>query len=405
MKKVFTILVVLLISVLLLEAVSWLALRSMTSQPDPIRSETHLFDAHRNHRLNPAFQFSGDSKSRIHSPDGFRQDNAVAIIKPENTVRIIVLGTSALYGAGAAAPYPTHRPLYNDETITYFLEQELRDRLKQDGRHYSVEIINAGTSATKTFHHLLRLNDSLLEYSPDIVVNLDGHNDFYVDKIGDRWNGYSYSTTILVDEFIGRTAYLPLFTGVRMLAPYSNFFNLVEKALKRIWYTTKVHGNPLPNTPHYDFGIINDHGRDIGEAARRSYIRDLWQIQSLGQYAGYDHAVLLQPEVVFEKSALLSESDRHIQELTVELQGNDSVELMKDVREQLPALFQGADIPYYDLGELASVETSDSQLYTDYCHLTPQGSAVLASKMAEILYPMVTSRIAQNAGHRQVTSQ
>lgn len=395
MKKFFTVFVIVTITLLLLEGASWVALRLVASQPDPLKSETYHFDAHRHHRLNPDFQFSDDPKSRVHSSDGFRRDEPVSIIKPEKTVRIVVLGTSALYGVGATAGYPDHRPLFNDETITHFLEADLRQRLRREGVQYDIEVINTGVSGTRTFHHLMRMNDSMLEYSPDIVIDLDGHNDFYVDRIEDRWNPYPYSTTVLVDEFNGRTLYLTLFAGVRMLAPYSNFFNLVEKAFKRIWYASKVNGNPLSNTPRYDFGVINGHANEIREAGRRSYVRDLWQIHQLGRYAGYEHHVFLQPEIVFENQAVLGEADKSILSITEKFMGAASVGLMRKVRPILPELFAEAEIPYTDLGEIASVATSGEQLYIDYCHLTPEGASVLAGRMAQVIFPMVLKRIAQ----------
>lgn len=392
MKKFGSVVLILIITGALLEGASWVALRLLSEQPDPVKSETHLFDAHANHRLNPTFQFSKKSESRIHSPDGFRRDKPVPLVKPEGTIRIVVLGTSALYGAGAAPPYPVHRPLYNNETITHFLEVDLTEMARKAGMAQRVEIINAGVSATKTFHHLIRLNESLMEYAPDIVLNLDGHNDFYADKLVDRWSRYSYSTNVLVDEFNGRTGYLALFTTVRALAPYSSFFNLCEKGFKRLWHATKLIGNTLPHTPKRDFGQLNDGKADIRETARRSYLRDLWQIHQLGSYMGFDHCVFLQPEVVFEKGEFLSASDREIRKLTVSLMGDHQVALMRDVRTVLPDMFKEAGIPYHDLGQIASDATEKESLYIDYCHLTPRGAEVLAGRMAEFVFPLVAKR-------------
>lgn len=402
MKKLLTFIGIVFITIALLEGSAWLVLNLISDQPDPLKAETHIFDAHRNHRLNPAFQFSDDPKSRIHSSDGFRGNGVISIEKPEKTIRIVALGTSALYGAGAAAPYQVHRALFNDETVTGSLEKALESRLENDGIDFNIEVVNAGVSATKTFHHLMRLNDSILDFSPDIVINLDGHNDFYADRITDRWSGYPYSTNVLVDEFNGRTGFLPIFTTVRALSPFSSFFNLAEKALKRIWQSSKLIDNPLDHTPKYDFDVLTKHTPDIRETARRTYVRDLWQIHALGKYAGYEHCVFLQPEVVFEKSEDLVKSDRKIQSLTEKLQGVDAVRLMKRVRVELPSLFREAGIPYHDLGQIASNRTSGLPLYIDYCHLTPQGAATLAKNMADILFPMVIKRISQRltrSGH------
>ena len=71
-RKVFFSIVALGLGGLLLELLSMLALSMIAQQPDVVQSETHLFDAHRNHRLNPRFQLSADERDKIHSNDSLR---------------------------------------------------------------------------------------------------------------------------------------------------------------------------------------------------------------------------------------------------------------------------------------------------------------------------------------------
>ena len=378
--------------IVLVEVVSYGVVRALAKQSHVVRADTHLFDAHRNHRLNPQFRFSDARKSRIHSPGGFRRDTPVSVDKPEGTLRIIAMGTSALYGIGAGAQYPYHRPLFNDETITYFLEKRIRERLRSDGIDFDVEVVNAGVSAYKTFHQLVYLNSDLLDFSPDIVINIDGHNDFYADTPTDRWNTYAYSTSILVDEFNGRTFFLPFFTFTRALAPYSNFFNLVERLCKRAWYATRVE-KELRHTPHRTFTVSNDSRSNVREVARRGYLRDLWQIHNLSKHEGFDHYVFLQPEIVFESNELLSESDKRLQEITLNVAGGNAVEEMKKIRMMLPSLFKEQDIPFFDTSELSPSNRREEDLYIDYCHLTPAGSKIAAEGILEILYPRIVAKI------------
>jgi hypothetical protein len=384
-------LVALLIAVAFVELASFVVLKVFATQPDVYSSESGLFDAHRNHRLNPAFQLPGE-KGRLHSPDGFRRATPVSIDKPAKTIRIIALGTSALYGIGASAPYPTHRPLYNDETITGVLETLINLRLSESGSAFRVEVINAGVSAYQTFHELMYLNADLLDYAPNIVINIDGHNDFYATELNDRWAEYSYSTSILVDEYNGRSIFLPWLTGVRAAAPYSNFFNLIEKANKRVWYLTKVE-KPLPNTPHREIPPLDDFDANIGEIARRTFLRDLWQIHQLGQRQGYEHCVFLQPEVVLEPAAALTEHDREIQRITVERMPDQAPENARRIRGLLPSLFQAEGLPFYDVSALTPLNDANEDLYIDYCHLTPAGARLVAEQIEEVLFPMVVERI------------
>lgn len=385
----------LVIAFVFVELASLVVLKVFATQPDVYSSESGLFDAHRNHRLNPAFRLAGE-KGRLHSPDGFRRDTSVSIDKPARTVRIIALGTSALYGIGASAPYPTHRPLYNDETITGVLETSLNERLAESGSDFRVEVINAGVSAYQTFHELMYLNADLLEYAPDIVINIDGHNDFYGTELNDRWAEYSYSTSILVDEYNGRSFFLPWLTGVRAMAPYSNFFNLVEKANKRIWYLTKVE-KPLPNTPHRETPSLKNFEANIGRIADRTFLRDLWQIHQLGKRQGYDHCVFLQPEVVLESAEALTEHDQDIQRITMEHMPDEGPETARRIREILPSRFESEQIPFYDVSQIAPHNTANEDLYIDYCHLTPAGARLVAKQIEAVLFPMVTARIEASA--------
>jgi|GEM_PF-891006 len=390
-RRLLFALAALLIAVAFVELASLLVLEIFATQPDVYSSESGLFDAHRNHRLNPAFQLPGEN-GRLHSPDGFRRDTPVSIDKPANTIRIIALGTSALYGIGASAPYPTHRPLFNGETITGVLEASLNDRLAASGSGFRVEVINAGVSAYQTFHELMYLNADLLDYAPDIVINIDGHNDFYGTELVDRWATYSYSTSILVDEYNGRSFFLPWLTGVRSLAPYSNFFNLVEKANKRIWYLTKVE-QPLPHTPRRETSALDDFEANVREIARRTFLRDLWQIHQLGQRQGYEHCVFLQPEVILEPSESLTEHDREIQKITLDRMPRAAPEATRRIRKLLPSLFQSEELPFYDVSALTPLNADNEDLYIDYCHLTPAGARLVAEQIETVLFPLVTSRI------------
>lgn len=385
----------LLVAIVLTELTSYAVLRLFATQPDALSSESGLFDAHRNHRLNPDFVLPGTPPRRLHSADGFRRDTPVPLSRPPRTIRVIALGTSALYGIGASAPYPVHRPLDNSETITAVLEASINQRISASGSDYRVEVINAGVSAYQTFHELMYLNADLLDYQPDIVFNFDGHNDFYQTEMKDRWAQYAYSTSILVDEYNGRTLFLPWITGVRAAAPYSNFFNLIEKANKRLWYLKKVE-QPLAHTPFRRFPApADDLEQRISVIARRTFLRDLWQIHQLGLRQGYDHCVFLQPEVILEEPADLTEHDRHIRQLTLRHLPERADVTTRRIRDLLPELFETEGLPFYDVSTLAPHNADHEDLYLDYCHLTPAGARIVASRIEDVLYPMVTARIAK----------
>lgn len=398
MKRLALPLAGLLIAIALLEGLSYLALRIGAATTDPAASENHLFDAHRDHRPNPDFRFEAGAKGRLHSPDGFRSDSPVALEKAPGTIRIIALGTSALYGLGAAPPYPVHRPLHNDETITAHIERALNEKLAGAGLPARVEVINAGVSAYTTFHHVVHMLSRLVYYRPDLVINIDGHNDFYGNKPVDRWNSYPYSASVLVDEVNGRGLFVSVFTFVRALAPHSYFFALTEKVAKRHWQNTKVRGATLEHTQRVTLPVPADQKAAIGEYARQSWLRDLTVIRDLGRIEGFAHMVFAQPEVVLEEDARLTETDRWLKEITLQsMSSPEQMELMRAVAPMLPKLFAEREIDFHDLTRIAGLSTSGKALYVDYCHLSPEGARVLGETIAGIMTPKVLE-LARNSG-------
>ncbi len=390
LKKALALCAVLLATLLLMEGLSYLVLKLWAAQSSAARSETHLFDAHRDHRLNPDFAFADDPKAQIHSPDGFRSDTPVALAKAPGAIRIIALGTSALYGLSAGPPYPAHRALYNTETITAHIQTALNERLEREGLSARVEVINAGVSAYTSFHHVVHMLSRLIHYRPDVVINIDGHNDFYGDRPGDRWNGYNYSTGVLVDELNGRSLALPLFTFVRALAPHSNLFALLEKLAKRLWQSHKVQGNTLPNTPKLTFPAPANREQGIRDYARQSYLRDLQVIHDLGLREGYAHLIFAQPELILEDDRQLSESDRALKAITLAHQPDPKH--MSAVQPMLRALFAEAGLTFHDLTRIGPRNPEGRSLYIDYCHLTPDGAEILGRAIAEIMAPGIIKR-------------
>jgi lysophospholipase L1-like esterase len=84
--------------------------------------------------------------------------------KPTNTVRVLLVGESAIQG------YPQPRHL----CASAFLDQMLKDAWQ--GRR--VELINLGTTAIASFPVLGILTEAL-DYQPDLVVIYTGHNEFF----------------------------------------------------------------------------------------------------------------------------------------------------------------------------------------------------------------------------------
>lgn len=150
-------------------------------------------------RLNPKYR-------RIdiqHNSSGFRRATGVSIAKPPGTVRIFLMGGSAVYGAEGAYPHIEARyaRIYNHELIDAFLEQTLNDAYPQ--RKW--EVINCATSGYRVHQQLALLQSRLLRYQPDLVLLIDGYNDFIQLYNGARDNPHLdfdvYENTYGSEEF------------------------------------------------------------------------------------------------------------------------------------------------------------------------------------------------------------
>ncbi len=161
-------------------------------------------DYYRGFALQPGatghYQREGESDVRINS-DGLR-DREHAKTKPEDTVRIAVLGDSFSEAM--------HVPM--EQTFWFLLERRLQECNAFPGR--KVEVINFGVSGYGTAQELLTLRQKVWEYSPDVVVlAFTTYNDIYD-------NSRALSRTEEVPYFVYRNGELTYDTSFRESPTY-----------------------------------------------------------------------------------------------------------------------------------------------------------------------------------------
>jgi hypothetical protein len=356
-------------------------------------SQRHLYSAVRGHELNPSYRRDFDTGGRlIHSAQGFRRDGLIEMAKPAGVFRIFVLGGSALYGIGVqGGTYPLHPTLGNHETVTYFLERELNTQVRAAGLDLQIEVINAGVTAYQTFHHVLYFYETLYEYQPDLLLFLDGHNDFYNVDRANPIKAYSYSAASMVPAFNQRRPWFTLHVASRALGEYSHAFKALEKlslAMFEKFEARPQNSGQSSRLPEGDFGEA------LRQAATAGFLRNYRLIDAFSQYHGFDYHVFLQPEVVFEETERLDPRDAAIKATTERLYGAERVEIMRRARAQFPELFASQHVPYTDIGSLAQDPGARGQLYMDYCHLTPAGAQAVAERILPKVLDMILERLA-----------
>jgi hypothetical protein len=131
--------------------------------------------------------------------DGLR-DEEHSLDKPENTIRIAILGDS--YAEAIQVPL--------DKTFWKVIEDKLAHCQKFDGKQ--VEVINFGVSGFGTVQELLTLRTKVWKYSPDIVLlgfltGNDIRNNLRELQGGNNQPYYVYQegTLVLDDRFMDKT--------------------------------------------------------------------------------------------------------------------------------------------------------------------------------------------------------
>jgi hypothetical protein len=355
--------------------------------------QRHLYSAVRGHELNPGYRRDFDTGGRlIHSAQGFRRDGLIEMAKPDGVFRIFVLGGSALYGIGVqGGTYPLHPSLANDQTITFFLERELNAQVRAAGIDVRIEVVNAGVTAYQTFHHVLYFYETLYEYEPDLLLFLDGHNDFYNVDRANPIKAYSYAAASMVPALNQRRPWFSLYVASRALGEYSYAFKVLEKLSMAMFENLEARSQNSGQSSRLPEG---DFAEALQQAATGGFLRSYRLIEAFSRYYGFDYHVFLQPEVVFEDTSRLDPRDAAIKATTERLYGEQRVEIMRRARSQFPELFAMHQVPYTDLGSLADDAGAHGQLYMDYCHLMPEGAQAVAGRMLPVVLERILERLA-----------
>ena len=386
--KVFVVLAYVVFLFLLIEALSYYLVVKVFDNALGNGSERHLYSSIRGHELNPEYTRDFDTGGeRIHSDQGLRRDTLVEVPKPDDVYRIIMMGGSTAYAIGSQrGVYPPHPTLTNQETVSHFLEQSLREQMGPRMPGTTIEVINAGVSAYHTFQHVLYFYETLYAYEPDMIVFLDGHNDFYNIGIDNPIQSYGYSSFRMVDALNQRQPFFSTYAFLRYFADHSYTFKLLAKATQSMYNRYEA---PPYNVSGDVTALDRDFSAELAETARVGFLRNYKLMETFGDYHNFCFHVFLQPEVVFEDLAVMSDLDQEIAAITRDNYKPGHEEVMKRSRAEFPALFAQAGIPFTDIGEIAAPEHKDKVLYVDYTHLTPEGSKRVAERMLPVVEDLI----------------
>jgi lysophospholipase L1-like esterase len=344
----------------------------------------YQFDPHKNVRPTPNYV---DTRGVEHNSQGFRRLTNVSHDKPIGTYRVFLMGGSTAYGTGGLWPHiePSFPVLQNSETIDTFLEQYLREQFPE----ISVEVINAGIVSTWMHHHLIYLNQTILAYDPDMVLFLDGFNDFFHYRPGhDQFASYSYQERSRI--IMGKpTVYSLLYTNGWWIFRKSALAHVTLRALR----TLKGLATRPPQQPPLDVeGALSG----LQQQFPKNALKMIERIGLLLDAEGVTPVFMLQPMLILERDRPLSNDvERRLFDFNVSSHTPDyeafmhkAVQIVRELEEESVEKTRGE---FLDLTNVFA--DIDGQVYTDYTHLTPHGNAVLARRVGDYLAPIIRRQL------------
>ncbi len=351
-------------------------------------------------RLNPKYR-------RVdiqHNRGGFRRANEVSIAKPPGTVRIFLMGGSAVYGAQGAYPNIEGRyaRIYNHELIDAFLERALKNAYPQ--RNW--EVINCASSGYRVHQQLALLQSRLLRYQPDFVLLIDGYNDFIQLYKTARDNPSLdfdvYENTAGLEEFDN----LANPGSVRSLLTFGGAWLRANSALVRILQgrTYGIVRNPWrgreANTPRSVsnpplLSELTPEERLSAAAAlnnARYYAHTMRQIHRTLTLDGVKAVIFLQP-ILLLSGKRLTDSEQRLAEYERNGGGPLYCYLFRQIYNQWTRdLAEASSVDGFEFINLEDVFNEvEEQAFSDFAHLTPDGNRVVAQRICQILQKYVAA--------------
>jgi len=333
-----------------------------------------------------------DTRGIRHNSVGFRRSSEVTRTKPPGTLRVFLMGGSTAYGLGGLWTHiqRDYEVIRNEETIDAYLER----RLAATFPGVKVEVINAAITSTWTHHSLIYLYQTVLSYDPDMVLFLDGFNDFFFTDPGhDQFASYTYNLESRVVEGEPTLYSLAAMNGWWAFRKFA-----LAHVAGRVGREAKLlilgrGENPRPMDAEQEFSNLQKvFPKNAGATHER--------IGVLLRHEGVDAVFMLQPMLILDRQhAAKLPMEQKLFDFNVRSYRPNYEDFMRlstpwvvqwetDMARRVGATFIDLTTAFRD---------TPDQVYTDYCHLTPRGNDVIAATIARQIAPILRQRISRTA--------
>ena len=381
-KRVLFIVIVFVLVLAVAEGLSVLYLRRFQGY-DGHHLNKYVFDPYKDLLPAPGYV---DTRGVHHNSVGFRRRTEVELRKPDDVYRIFLMGASTAYGEGGLWEHiePNYPILKDQETIDAYLERKLNAL----GLGKRVEVINAAIVGTWTHHHLIYLNQRILRYQPDMILFMEGYNDFFRFERGfNSFDNYFYNTPhkiILGEPTIHSLAY----ANGRWLFRRWALFNVLGHAGR----LAKLVVAPRPERR-----TLNPDS--VLAALRVAFPENALALQRRSglilRDAGVKTYFMLQPMLILERNRPgLTDIERRLLDFNVESYWIGYEQYMHRavdyVRAEESAMAAAVGAEFLDLTGI--YRDASGQMFTDYAHLTPRANEIMAEVLAARLAPDIRTQ-------------
>lgn len=233
-----------------------------------------------------------------------------------------------------------------NETIAHYLETKLNMRFNTD----RIEVINAGVSAFVVEQVFLNIQLILQHYEPDMIVSLDGYNDMMSFKLNRQ-----YPSGMELPPHYWRDFKVIEFNSERKTfrSRFTYFFKNISGA---IYYLERREFEK-----NYDWTALTDTVLKPVSNAYWQIITDTYDFCKAKKISYYS---FLQPVKSYDKNVA---------------QGSAELKALSRLYRQIENSSRGKAYAY----SLTSIFNDRLDIFTDDCHLTPEGNQIIAKEISE----------------------
>jgi hypothetical protein len=333
----------------------------------PNQRPMHLVDFFRFYKVNPGYR---SDHIRINSA-GFRSDEEITPEKPNDMIRIVVVGGSTVWGDDAH--YPMTGIIDNRQTIASHLERILRTRAEQLQVKVPIQVINAGVIGYRLFQDEAYYNYEIAGYKPDLVIAIDGHND--LDSLQLGVDSYHHKQDETLYKAMNNPGFGDLFSQAAKFAETHSMF--VRKSMSKLRDAANKAG--LESTT-YQQKFDQKPSELKMQRWLNDYVMTVRRFDASVRLAGGRILFAVQSEALGESMKPLTQEEKVIREhwkyyKWLHTEGRSRlVARMKEVSQQ-------NNIWFMDISDVFSGE--NGQVYLDYTHLTDRGNELVAERLAK----------------------